>query len=412
MAASLTATVTQRFPDGGHANWNYFPAPYVMPPEQQRNSSSLSRNRRNLGQNLSHSYETPPIHWQQEPFQRPATAISAISHESPDAIRRTRSRTKLQKRPSQRVVRKAASASTMSRPFSPSQGPFQDQADITALPQVPDDDPTERRTSLRKRPSTGIGDRPRSQQGLLEQSSTKPTTHGLLPIRNKTSSSDKFTPIDSRVARSPSPGRVPSPTIPPRTPRYQELAPFDPSPLNPRYHIPTSSFANGRTEPTPPTSELSESALSPPPVKHRKTEHRQVETPTIPEITPEDAGHSKTDTVQEEIIREIHVHHFFEYNQPIKTIEIVTARHFIVDAQTGEKVEIPPPEGWVMANLPQPHFSDPTGPPTRQYVLDTMPTSGMTEPPARQNGKKLALQPELRKKTSIGGSWTPFPKVR
>jgi hypothetical protein len=188
--------------------------------------------------------------------------------------------------------------------------------------------------------------------------------------------------------------------------------------LNPAYYIPTSGFFSngGTTAPVQSTSasaQRNEHVLLPAGFRPGKTEHTYVEEVVKPAITHEVIKNNKTEIVQEEITREIHVHHYYTYTQPIKAVEILPARHFIVDGQTGEKVEIPPPEGWVMPSNMQPSKPDTSGLAieTRHYLVDEEHPAGIPEP-APLDVQKRDSQPDLRKKSSMSGHWTPFPKVR
>ncbi|EXJ64720.1 hypothetical protein A1O7_01058 [Cladophialophora yegresii CBS 114405] len=312
----------------------------------------------------------------------------------------------------------------MSQASSHSQGSPSNQQNTFPLPQLPQTIP-ERRSSLRRKPVAGSTDQPRPKKDPPPELKPAPPTHGLLSIRPKPSLTESNTKLDSDSDRSSSAGSIQSPTFPPRTPRHQPLAPNDPSPLNPRYYIPSSDFPNAGA--TPPvqspgaTALRHEHVLLPAGFRPGRTEHTYVEEVVKPAVTHEVIRNNRTEIVQEEITREIHVHHYYTYTQPIKAVEILPARHFIVDGQTGEKVEIPPPEGWVMPANMHPYKPDLSNlaPETRHYLVDDEHPTGVLEPAPpnvqeRESQPELRResQPELRKKTSVTGRWTPFPKVR
>lgn len=172
------------------------------------------------------------------------------------------------------------------------------------------------------------------------------------------------------------------------------------------------------------STQRNEHVLLPPGFKPGRTEQTYVEEVMMPAVTHEVVRHNKIEIVQEEVTREIHVHHYYTYTQPVKAVEILPARHFIVDGQTGEKVEIPAPEGWVMpANL-QPCTPDISGivAETRHYLVDEEHPSGIIEPaPVEDANIKSALAEAeagmanldlKKKKSSASAKWSPFPKVR
>ncbi|OQV04759.1 hypothetical protein CLAIMM_09594 isoform 3 [Cladophialophora immunda] len=294
---------------------------------------------------------------------------------------------------------------------------------MTALPQLPDHAVPQRTSSLRKK-SLGTIDRPKSKKGPSDEPKSPPsTTHAALSLRPKSSPAEQSPKADSDSEKSSS-GGSPGRPNPIRTARHQPLAPNDPSPLNPLYHIPSSYFAHvptpdtaqPATSPIPnSTTEKNEHAILPPGFKPGKSEHTEVEEVIRPAVTHEVVKQDTKEIVQEEITREIHVHHYYTYTQPIKAVEILPARHFLVDAETGTKVEIPAPEGWVMPSNLQPYKPDLSGmgAVTRHYLVDDEHPSGAAEP-APLNVKKKASSQDLRatKKSSGTGNWTPFPKVR
>ncbi|KAJ9608691.1 hypothetical protein H2200_006462 [Cladophialophora chaetospira] len=314
-----------------------------------------------------------------------------------------------------------------------SQSILKDPQDITALPQLPDQAIPNRRSSIRRKPVADAADRqkPKKKERPEGLRPAQPT-HALLSVRPKPSQiENNNNRADSDSESSSSSGGIQSPTNLLRTPRHQPLAPNDPSPLNPAYHIPTSDFSSAAImEPTNSNhsnTQRNEHVLLPPGFKPGRTEHTYVEETMMPAVTHEVIKHNKTEIVQEEITREIHVHHYYTYTQPIKTIEILPARHFIVDANTGEKVEIAAPEGWVMPSNMQPYKPDIglVNVETRHYLVNEEHPSGIIEPPPPENGvpffrASVGVPLEEResssvlrqKKSSASAKWSPFPKVR
>ncbi|OAP59647.1 hypothetical protein AYL99_06945 [Fonsecaea erecta] len=427
------AAATQRCTNPEECDPKRFP--YVMHTSTTSTTSTGKQRHRSLNpnhshsRNLSHSYQGAPRQWQ-ESIPRPATANPTLdhSHDPAHAPRPTRSRSRLQKRPSQHMLKKSASVSAMSQtaPPPPSRRPSLDPRDATALPRLPDHAVPQRSSSLRKK-SLGAIDRPKSKRGPSDEpKSTVSTTHAPLSLRPKSPPTEQSSKADSDSEKSSAAGSPGSPGCPNpiRTARYQPLAPNDPSPLNPLYHIPSSYFSPVQSPDTPrpatspnlnPATEKNENAVVlPPGFKPGKSEHTEVEEIVRPAVTHEVVKRNTKEIVQEEITREIHVHHYYTYTQPIKAVEVLPARHFLVDADTGEKVEIPAPEGWVMPSNLQPYKPDLSGisPVTRHYVVDEEHPTGVTEP-APVNVKKKPSHQDLKptRKPSTG-NWTPFPKVR
>ena len=420
-------TTAQRVPDASHANWRCFPAPYVTN-EQRNRSRSRSRSRKGKHNwNLSHSYSSTPHQWQEDPPQRPATAAPAVPQDPVEpvpVVGPTRSRSRLQKRPSQHTfshhtLKTSVSTTVMSHSASHSRGPSSDQ-DITALPRLPNQASPDRRSSLRRKPVPEAADRAQPKNEHPKGPRPNSATHGMLSIRSKPAPAENHAKTDSdseNSSSSSSSGNAQSPTNVLRTPRHRPLAANDPFPLNPAYHIPSSDFSSGGStesgQPASFTTQRSEHVLLPAGFRPGRSERTYVEEVMMPAVTHEVIKHNKTEIIQEEITREIHVHHYYTYTQPIKTIEILPARHFIVDGKTGEKVEIAAPEGWTLPTNMQPYTPDISGlrPEYRHYLVDDEHPNGVPEPPPGPISK--TSNPELRKKkSSASGSWTPFPKVR
>lgn len=80
----------------------------------------------------------------------------------------------------------------------------------------------------------------------------------------------------------------------------------------------------------------------------QNTEETHVYETQRPAVTHETIVKQRTEIIREEITRDIHMHHYFTYQQPIKLVEILPPRHFFLNLETGEKTEIDPPFGWSM----------------------------------------------------------------
>ncbi|KIX06464.1 uncharacterized protein Z518_04440 [Rhinocladiella mackenziei CBS 650.93] len=372
----------------------------------------------------SQSYSSPPYQSQPQAPLRPTTALPADN-----AVRPTRSRSRLQKRPSARILKTSSSAPAMARSPATFQRRSFDQQDLTALPQFPDQSILDRSSSLRQRAYPQTADRvkergggPKSPDNLKVTStvdgasSTRPQTS---PIENTTISTFG---IESLSSTNPA-GPVPAPVVVnQRTPRHLPLAPNDPSPLNPLYHITSPTMVNER----PVTSRASAKSpvrQSPPPqpieqvlpssVRLGTSALTEVGTHVQDAITQDVVREHTVEIIQEEVTREIHVHHYYTHVQPIKAVEILPARHFLVDEQTGQKVEIPTPEGWVMPESLQPPGPDGSNPlpVTKQYLANEPYPEGVLEPPPLNIKKKSAQELRSIAKARHAAKWSPFPKV-
>ncbi|EXJ86588.1 hypothetical protein A1O3_03541 [Capronia epimyces CBS 606.96] len=376
-------------------------------------------------------------------FRNPTTSPSgaaATDHGDRPSPSRSRSSSRLQKRPSARSLKTSASTPAMAYASPATHGKQIDQQRLTALPQLSEQAIPHRSSSLRKKPRPQTADRPLSNQGYLHPENDRriaSAPNGILSIRPKpavsdvapnsglrggsTTSSSSSSFSSSPSTSSTSPGQAPA-TPRQRTPRHLPLAPNDPSPLNPLYHIPsprTSSqrntmpadAANPPAEPT--TSRSNMHTLLPPGFRPGTSEHTDVEETMHPAVTHEVVINRTKEIVQENITRDIHVDHYYTYVQPIKAVEVLPARHFVIDDKTGQKVEIPAPEGWEMPVSLQPSKPDLSGlaPVSRHYRVDEQHPEGVPElPPA---GNKAKSPQELRwiARASHTAKWSPFPKV-
>lgn len=137
--------------------------------------------------------------------------------------------------------------------------------------------------------------------------------------------------------------------------------------------------------------------------------HTDVETIFHPSVTREVLKEHTVKVVQEEISRDIHLHHFYTYVQPVKVVEILPARHFTIDEKTGEKVEIPAPEGWELPSDMRPRKLQfdvrDLKPEYRHYVVDDEHPTGELEPPPPE------YPPINAGKKTKNATWSPFPKI-
>lgn len=75
-----------------------------------------------------------------------------------------------------------------------------------------------------------------------------------------------------------------------------------------------------------------------------------VDTVWHPAVEQQTIYRDRTEILHPMVERDIHVHHYFEYEQPVSVTEVLAPQHYQIDPSTGTKVEIPPPPGW---QLPQ-----------------------------------------------------------
>ncbi|RMZ92217.1 hypothetical protein DV736_g535, partial [Chaetothyriales sp. CBS 134916] len=137
----------------------------------------------------------------------------------------------------------------------------------------------------------------------------------------------------------------------------------------------------------------------------QNTVHTDVSTQRLPAVTQECIYRQTTEIIQKPISRDIHVHHYYEYLQPIKVVEILPAKHWLLNLETGEKTEIPEPEGWVI-----PESMRPTKPDlsrvkkeSRHYLVNDEYPNGVAEQlPAdeREDVHRSATKPNERGKTA------------
>ncbi|KIV88055.1 hypothetical protein PV10_08985 [Exophiala mesophila] len=191
-----------------------------------------------------------------------------------------------------------------------------------------------------------------------------------------------------------------------RPPKHVILAPNDPSPLNPRYHtVNVDPKTTTNTTPTPRNSQNMKDRANPASLTMvsdlekthgtntkttrypgsgtvHTTHHTVIDEAFHPAVTHETIHSHRVEVIQEEITRDIHIHHYYTYIQPIAVTEILPARHFLINPQTGTKTEIPAPQGWVMPKDMQPGVPDMGHlvPISRHYLVDEEYPTGIDEP--------------------------------
>lgn len=125
-----------------------------------------------------------------------------------------------------------------------------------------------------------------------------------------------------------------------------------------------------------------------------RTEKTEVTTQWRPAVTQETVLRERTEILQEEITRDIHIHHYYTYTQPIKVVEVLPAKHYMLDHMTGIKTEIPAPAGWLLPEdmqTRQPDLSQLQGV-TRHYLVNDQHPNGIPEaPPLRHKGDREHL---------------------
>lgn len=128
----------------------------------------------------------------------------------------------------------------------------------------------------------------------------------------------------------------------------------------------------------------------------QNTEETHVYEEQRPAVVNETVIKERTQIVREAITRDIHVHHYYTYLQPIRVVEVLPARHFYLDLETGVKTEVLPPDNWQMpANMA------PVSPDTsmlkatmRHYVVDEEHPYGMLESDPLDAGHRV-LRPQM-----------------
>lgn len=115
----------------------------------------------------------------------------------------------------------------------------------------------------------------------------------------------------------------------------------------------------------------------------QNTEDTHVYETQRPAVTHETIIKERVEIIQEEITRDIHVHHYYTYQQPIKVVEILPPKHYFLDLETGVKTEIDPPFGWTMPVSMNPVVPDTKhlAAWTRHYLVNDEHPYGIPEAP-------------------------------
>jgi hypothetical protein len=111
------------------------------------------------------------------------------------------------------------------------------------------------------------------------------------------------------------------------------------------------------------------------------SEHTSVDTVVHPPVEKQLIHLDKTEVTHTTIERDIHVHHYYEYRQPIRVVEVLPPKHYRIDEQTGDKIEIDPPRGWIMPRSVDPSAPDVSGikGSQRHYVVNEQYPHGKLE---------------------------------
>lgn len=108
-----------------------------------------------------------------------------------------------------------------------------------------------------------------------------------------------------------------------------------------------------------------------------------VETVVRPAVEQEIIEQRRIEITQPVIERDIHVHHYYEYEQPVQVTEVLPARHWGVDRNTQRRVEIEPPLDWKMPRSLSPRKVSTEGMKRthRHYLVDEAHPHGVPEDP-------------------------------
>lgn len=139
------------------------------------------------------------------------------------------------------------------------------------------------------------------------------------------------------------------------------------------------------------SSDASDHVRLPPGLQIRDSEDTTVEEVWHPAVTQQTVEHRKIEILHPQIERDIHVHHYYEYEQPLQVTEVLPARHYRLDQQTGQKVEIEASGHWKMPTSLTPKavdLSDLKGT-HRHYLVDEAHPRGVIErwPPEAETTK-------------------------
>ncbi|KPI44517.1 uncharacterized protein AB675_8356 [Cyphellophora attinorum] len=133
------------------------------------------------------------------------------------------------------------------------------------------------------------------------------------------------------------------------------------------------------------SQQISEHVRLPPGFRPGHTEHTTVEEVWHPAVENQTIEHRKILVTHPEIERDVHIHHYLEYEQPVYTTEILPPKHYRLDEKTGQKVEIEVPAYWRMPTSLSPRKADLDGlmRTQRHYLVDEAhPYGAIESPPA------------------------------
>ena len=186
----------------------------------------------------------------------------------------------------------------------------------------------------------------------------------------------KFSPRKDSLEHAEVGGRVAGH----RTGRSVDLAPYDPSPLMPRFRDKEHEML--AIAGTRQAMAIPDDVRIPDDFALESYQRTNVSTEWRPAVIQEAVHHQKTEIIQEHITRDIHIHHHYEHFQPIKVVEILPARHWFLDLETGKKIEIPEPTGWMMPENIRPTKPDASTlvRKTRHYLVNDDHPNGIEEP--------------------------------
>ena len=151
----------------------------------------------------------------------------------------------------------------------------------------------------------------------------------------------------------------------------QDSKPLPVSPLE----SPVERHHASKPPPVPPHVHL------PPGFKPGYTEETTVDEIVHPAIINETIEKRRIEIYHPEISRDIHINHYYRYEQPISVTEVLPAKHYYLDVQTGQKTEIEAPAHWRMPENLTPRIADYSGlkGTQRHYLVDRDHPNGIPE---------------------------------
>lgn len=130
----------------------------------------------------------------------------------------------------------------------------------------------------------------------------------------------------------------------------------------------------------------------------RDTETTHVTEDQRPAVTHETIIRQRTEIIQESITRDIHIHHYYTYLQPVRVVEILPARHYFLDLKTGIKTEVLPPADYQLPLNMTPISPDANivKATTRHYLVDEEHPHGVFEsPPLKHEERREGLRNQM-----------------